>query len=96
MSVGDCEGVASVALNVRDRMEFSVEVSLKATDQAYQRAVSAEKPHKSGCLLILKLLCGARLGRFDMLKAITHLATFVNQWCKACDRMLHRLMSRRR
>ena len=28
-----------------------------------------------------------------MLRAITHLATLVSKWSKACDRMLHRLMA---
>ena len=41
----------------------------------------------------MKLLWGARLGRPDVLRAITHLATLVSKWSKACDRMLHRLMA---
>ena len=41
----------------------------------------------------MKLLWGARLGRPDVLRAISHLATLVSKWSKACDRILHRLMA---
>ena len=40
----------------------------------------------------MKALYGARLARFDLLKAICHLATFITKWDAVCDKKLHRLM----
>ena len=40
----------------------------------------------------MKLLYAARLARFDLLRAICHLATFVTRWTSECDRKLHRLV----
>ena len=40
----------------------------------------------------MKILRAARLARFDLLRAVTHLATYVTKWTSECDRRLHRLI----
>jgi hypothetical protein len=40
----------------------------------------------------IKILYGARMGRWDLLKAVTSLATYLTKWSKACDRALFRLI----
>ena len=40
----------------------------------------------------MKMLYAARLCRFDLLRAVCHLATFVTKWTSECDRKLHRLV----
>ena len=42
--------------------------------------------------ILMKLLYGARMARFDLLRAICHLACFVTKWDAECDKKLHRLM----
>ena len=42
--------------------------------------------------VLMKILNCARLARFDLLKAISNLATKVTRWSKNCDRMLHQLV----
>ena len=42
--------------------------------------------------VLMKILYCARLARFDLLKAISNLATKVTRWSKNCDRMLHQLV----
>ena len=42
--------------------------------------------------ILMKILYGARMGRWDLLKAVTSLATYLTKWSKACDRALFRLM----
>jgi len=42
--------------------------------------------------VLMKLLYAARLARFDLLRAICHLATYVTRWSSECDRKLHRLV----
>ena len=41
----------------------------------------------------MKTLWGARLARFDLLRAVGHLATQVTKWTSRSDKQLHRLMS---
>ena len=40
----------------------------------------------------MKLLYGARMARYDILRAIAYLATCVTKWTEQCDRDLHHLM----
>ena len=42
--------------------------------------------------ILMKILWAARLARFDLLRAVSHLATFVTKWTSECDRKLHRLI----
>ena len=42
--------------------------------------------------ILMKILYGARMGRWDLLKAVTSLATYLTEWSKTCDRALFRLM----
>ena len=42
--------------------------------------------------ILMKILWGARLARFDLLRAVSHLATYVTKWTSECDRRLHRLI----
>ena len=42
--------------------------------------------------VLMKILYAARLCRFDLLRAVCHLATFVSKWTSECDRKLHRLV----
>ena len=37
----------------------------------------------------MKILYAARLCRFDLLRAVCRLATFVTKWTSECDRKLH-------
>ena len=41
--------------------------------------------------VLMKILYAARLCRFDLLRAVCHLATFVTKWTSECDHKLHRL-----
>ena len=42
--------------------------------------------------VLMNILWAARLARFDLLRAVSHLATFVTKWSSECDRKLHRLV----
>ena len=42
--------------------------------------------------ILMKILYGARMGRWGLLKAVTSLAAHLTKWSKACDRALFRLM----
>ena len=42
--------------------------------------------------VLMEILYAARLARFDLLRAVCHLATFVSRWTSECDRKLHRLV----
>ena len=45
------------------------------------------------CKVLMKILYGARLARFDLLRPIAALASKITKWDTVCDRMLHRLVS---
>ena len=40
----------------------------------------------------MKIMYGARLARFDLLRPIAALASKIAKWDTVCDRMLHRLV----
>ena len=42
--------------------------------------------------VLMKILYAARLARFDLLRAVCHLATYVTKWTSECDKKLHRLV----
>ena len=44
------------------------------------------------CKVLMKILYGARLARFDLLRPIAALASKITKWDSVCDRMLHRLV----
>ena len=44
------------------------------------------------CKVLMEILYGARLARFDLLRPIAALASKVTKWDTVCDRMLHRLV----
>ena len=44
------------------------------------------------CKVLMKILYGARLARFDLLRPIAALASMITKWDSVCDRMLHRLV----
>ena len=43
--------------------------------------------------VLKKILYAARLARFDLLRAVCHIACFVTKWTPDCDKRLHRLVS---
>ena len=44
------------------------------------------------CKVLMEILYGARLARFDLLRPIAALASKVTKWDPVCDSMLHRLV----
>ena len=48
------------------------------------------QPHAAKVLM--KLLYGARLARFDLLRAINNLAASITKWTPECDKRLHHIM----
>ena len=44
------------------------------------------------CKALMKIMYGARLARFDLLRPIAALASKITKWDTVCDRMLHRLV----
>jgi hypothetical protein len=42
--------------------------------------------------ILMKVLWAGRLARFDLLRAVSHLATYVTKWTSKQDKMLHRLI----
>ena len=50
------------------------------------------KMGKHAACILMKCLYAARMARFDLLRAITHLACQITRWTSECDRKLYRLM----
>ena len=42
--------------------------------------------------VLMKILYAARMARFDLLRAVCHLACFITKWTTECDKRLHRLV----
>ena len=40
----------------------------------------------------MKILYAARMARFDLLRAVCHLACFITKWTTECDKRLHSLV----
>eukprot|EP00975_Prorocentrum_lima_P022013 4633205-Prorocentrum_lima.AAC.1 len=41
----------------------------------------------------MKILYGARMARYDLLRAVSYLASTVTKWTLSCDQDLHRLVA---
>ncbi len=50
------------------------------------------KMGKHAACILMKCLYAARMARFDLLRAITHLACQITRWTSECDRKLYRLI----
>ncbi len=61
-------------------------------DSAPMAASDQGKMGKFAACILMKCLYGARMARFDLLRAITHLACQITRWTSECDRKLYRLM----
>ena len=44
------------------------------------------------CAVLMKILYGARMARWDLLKVVAMLAQRVSKWNRSCDKALHRLV----
>jgi len=55
-------------------------------------AVQAGELQPIAACVLMKVLYGARMARFDLLRAVNGLACKVTKWDQECDRKLHRLM----
>ena len=70
-----------------------------ATPGMDEHSFSPEDWTEVGCLapiaanVIMKVLYGARMFRYDLLHTVNALARDVTRWCRACDKKLHRLVS---
>ena len=42
--------------------------------------------------ILMKVLYGARMARFDLLRPVSFLAQRITQWDEVCDRLLHKTM----
>ena len=71
---------------------------LKAVETPFLEEIPEEENAPAGDLkpiasrILMKILYGARVCRYDLLRAVCVLATKVTKWTKQCDRQLHRLM----
>jgi hypothetical protein len=48
--------------------------------------------HAVAAKILMKILYAARMARFDLLRAVCHLACYITKWSTGCDRRLHRLV----
>jgi hypothetical protein len=59
---------------------------------------SADESGNAGALqpiaarILMKILYGARMARYDLLRPCCHLATKITKWTLSCDKALHRLV----
>ena len=68
----------------------------KAKNGALSEGTAGEKNQEGGghlqphaAKVLMKLLYGARLARFDLLRAINNLAASITKWTPECDKRLH-------
>eukprot|EP00975_Prorocentrum_lima_P060700 12735673-Prorocentrum_lima.AAC.1 len=66
---------------------------------AKELAEAGEPPEPSGRLqpiaarVLMKILYGARMARYDLLRVVSYLASTVTKWTLSCDQDLHRLIA---
>ncbi len=67
---------------------FLPDEALTAADEE-----SVGELREDACKVLMKILYGARIARFDLLNPTRALASCVTKWTRACDKKLHRLVS---
>ena len=70
-----------------------VEAAEKALETAAGMRPSSGNLEPYAAKVLMKVLYAARLARFDVLKAITNLASRLTKCTRRCDKQLERLMS---
>ena len=58
--------------------------------------VIAEQPGVLGdaaAAVLMKILYGARMGRYDLIRPVQALASRITKWNRLCDKKLHRIVS---
>ena len=89
-----CQASFPATLNVplpKHRTKTKVQDSVVPDDDVLEGKQGGElQPYAAKVLM--KLLYGARLARFDLLRAINDLAAYITKWTPDCDKRLHRIM----
>jgi hypothetical protein len=81
-----------VRLKEEDREGASGPGGRVGTDtEAQQQPLGALQP--IAAKVLMKILYAARMARFDLLRAVNHLACFITKWTPECDKRLRRLVS---
>ena len=69
-------------------------------DKLFNQAMDVETINaQPGCLgndaaaVLMKILYGARMGRYDLIRPVQALASRITKWNHLCDRKLHRIVS---
>ena len=75
------------------RQLFKAEGNPPDAQAASQETTEAGELAGSAAKILMKILHAARLARWDVLRAVNHLACFFTKWTTECDRKLHRLVS---
>ena len=55
--------------------------------------MSGDKLHRVAAAVLMTVMFAARWARFDLLRAVGHLATKLHAWDEWCDKRLERLMA---
>ena len=75
------------------KMQITAKTGGKFDDASKLDYVPGKLMAKSVASIFMNILYAARTARFDLLRAICHLACFITKWSVECDDKLHRLMS---
>ena len=77
------------ATSGKDASEVSA-VRGATPQQSREQSLGALQP--IAAKVLMEILYAARMARFDLLRAVCHLACFITKWTPDCDRRLHRLV----
>ncbi|CAE8592117.1 unnamed protein product [Polarella glacialis] len=99
--IGRYLGCQHTIVELKDRrvIEYDMHDFLEQCVDRYKKdKLSEEEDNEPGkladaaCSVLMNILYGARLARFDLLKAVAGLASKVTKWLVSCDKKLFRLM----
>ena len=85
-------GVACAAKATNKNTNFTRSSNEQSNDNNESSDFIRGKLQPIAARVLMKILYGARLARFDLLRAVCYLATFITKWDASCDKKLHRLM----
>ena len=80
--------------NDDDDLQWPLSLAGKSTEKPKgEIQPSAKTLADVACKILMKILYAARMARYDLLKAVSVLASKVSKWDETCDLELHRLVS---
>ena len=88
----EVRGRARVKKKAKQKIPASSWGDVDPVDESAQAEIAGGRLQPIAAKVLMNILYAARMARFDLLKAVCHLACHITRWTSQCDRRIHRII----